>query len=96
MLIRIKEAGQESNAPFFPIEKLKEHVLSAVREATTKGAAHIRDPVGGSNANLFVSVTAKSIVLTAHNLNNITLQLLFLCSRYMAEILWIWQKPLNN
>ncbi|XP_048731868.2 ryanodine receptor-like isoform X6 [Ostrea edulis] len=51
---RIKEAGQESTSPFFPIEKLKEHVLCALQEATVKGAAHIRDPVGGSNADLFV------------------------------------------
>lgn len=57
---RIKEAGQESTSPFFPIEKLKEHVLCALQEATVKGAAHIRDPVGGSNADLFVLVVYNS------------------------------------
>lgn len=55
--IRIKDAGQESTSPFFPIERLKEYILRALQEATIKGAAHIRDPVGGSNANLFVYVT---------------------------------------
>ncbi|KAK3094056.1 hypothetical protein FSP39_023525 [Pinctada imbricata] len=51
---RIKAAGRDSTAPYFPIDILKAHCMSALKEAVVKGAAHIRDPIGGSNANLFV------------------------------------------
>ena len=55
-LCRVKVAGRDSVAPYFPIDTLKAHVMSALKEAVVKGAAHIRDPIGGSNANLFVWV----------------------------------------
>lgn len=51
---RAKTAGKDSTAPFFPVETLKQYVMSGLRDAVIKGAAHIRDPIGGSSANLFV------------------------------------------
>ncbi|XP_071161899.1 ryanodine receptor-like [Mytilus edulis] len=51
---RVKTAGKDSTAPYFPVETLKTYVMQNLREAVIKGAAHIRDPIGGSNANLFV------------------------------------------
>ncbi|KAL3874970.1 hypothetical protein ACJMK2_037916, partial [Sinanodonta woodiana] len=41
-------------APFFPMDQLKIFIMQALTEAVEKGAAHIRDPIGGSNASLFV------------------------------------------
>ncbi len=36
--------------------KLKEYVLESLVESLKRGCGHIRDPIGGSNANLFVFV----------------------------------------
>jgi len=36
------------------MDRLKIHMMQALTEAVEKGAAHIRDPIGGTNANLFV------------------------------------------
>ena len=41
-------------SPYFPMDRLKIHMMQALTEAVEKGAAHIRDPIGGSNACLFV------------------------------------------
>ena len=40
--------------PKFNTEKLKQHVMSSLLEAIKRGCNHIRDPIGGTNANLFV------------------------------------------
>ncbi|XP_052768471.1 ryanodine receptor 2-like isoform X9 [Mya arenaria] len=41
-------------SPFFPMDRLKTYMMQALTDAVERGAAHIRDPIGGSNANLFV------------------------------------------
>jgi ryanodine receptor 2 len=41
-------------SPLFPLDLLKQLMMDNLNEAVHKGAAHIRDPVGGSNENLFV------------------------------------------
>ncbi|GFR86949.1 ryanodine receptor [Elysia marginata] len=51
---RIQRSGRDSTAPYFPMEKLKSFIMQALTQAVEKGAAHVRDPIGGSNANLFV------------------------------------------
>ncbi|XP_070180339.1 ryanodine receptor-like isoform X4 [Littorina saxatilis] len=51
---RIQKNGKDSTAPYFPMDKLKSFVMQSLTTAMEKGAAHIRDPIGGSNANLFV------------------------------------------
>ena len=38
------------------MDKLKSFVMQSLTTAMEKGAAHIRDPIGGSNAHLFVWV----------------------------------------
>lgn len=51
---RAKTIPIESLCPFYPMDKLKKYVIYSLNEAVVKGAAHIRDPIGGSNENLFV------------------------------------------
>ncbi|XP_025103910.1 ryanodine receptor-like isoform X4 [Pomacea canaliculata] len=51
---RVQKNGPESTAPYFPVDQLKSFVMESLTTAMEKGAAHIRDPIGGSNANLFV------------------------------------------
>ncbi|ESO90186.1 hypothetical protein LOTGIDRAFT_123762 [Lottia gigantea] len=46
--------GKDSTAPYFPMAKLKAYTMRALTQAVQVGAAHIRDPIGGTNANLFV------------------------------------------
>ena len=41
-------------SPFFPLDHLKQQMMELLDEAVQKGAAHIRDPIGGSNECLFV------------------------------------------
>jgi len=45
------------SSPFFPLDVLKQLMMENLTEAVLKGAAHIRDPIGGSNETLFVYVT---------------------------------------
>lgn len=40
--------------PKIHTEKLKHYVMNSLLEAIKRGCNHIRDPIGGSNANLFV------------------------------------------
>ncbi len=40
--------------PFFPLGFLKEQMMNNLAEAVKNGAAHIRDPLGGTNSTLFV------------------------------------------
>lgn len=49
---QLKDRAETS--PFFPMDRLKMHMMQALTDAVERGAAHIRDPIGGSNANLFV------------------------------------------
>ncbi|XP_052827801.1 ryanodine receptor isoform X7 [Octopus bimaculoides] len=51
---RAKTIPKESLCPYYPMDKLKQHVIYSLNEAVVKGASHIRDPIGGSNENLFV------------------------------------------
>uniref|UniRef100_X1Z8I7 Ryanodine receptor n=1 Tax=Capitella teleta TaxID=283909 RepID=X1Z8I7_CAPTE len=50
--------GSEANlsSPFFPLGLLKQQMMTLLTEAVHKGAAHIRDPIGGSNDAHFVSL----------------------------------------
>jgi len=50
------------SSPFFPVDVLKQLMMENLTEAVLKGAAHIRDPIGGSNETLFVYVTTGHIV----------------------------------
>lgn len=43
-------------SPFFPLDVLKQLIMDNLTEAVERGAAHIRDPIGGSNEDLFVYV----------------------------------------
>ena len=43
-------------SPYFPMDTLKTLMMELLTEAVQKGAAHIRDPIGGTNATLFVYV----------------------------------------
>jgi hypothetical protein len=45
-------------SPYFPLDLLKQLIMENLTEAVEKGAAHIRDPIGGSNEDLFVYVFA--------------------------------------
>uniref|UniRef100_T1J5U5 B30.2/SPRY domain-containing protein n=1 Tax=Strigamia maritima TaxID=126957 RepID=T1J5U5_STRMM len=45
---------KELSSPYFPVEVLKQFVMYAIEDAVTKGTVHNRDPIGGSNENLFV------------------------------------------
>ena len=40
--------------PKFNTIKLKQHVMNTLLESVKRGCNHIRDPMGGSNSNLFV------------------------------------------
>jgi hypothetical protein len=40
--------------PKFNTTKLKQHVMHTLLESVKRGCNHIRDPIGGSNSNLFV------------------------------------------
>jgi len=40
--------------PYFPLPVLKELMMQLLTDAVDRGGAHIRDPIGGSNENLFV------------------------------------------
>ncbi|XP_053408017.1 ryanodine receptor-like isoform X6 [Mercenaria mercenaria] len=51
---RNETKNRAETSPFFPMDRLKMHMMKALTDAVEKGAAHIRDPIGGSNANLFV------------------------------------------
>ena len=44
------------SSPYFPLDYLKENMMALLTEAVQIGGAHIRDPIGGSNACLFVYV----------------------------------------
>lgn len=41
-------------SPKFPLEVVREFVMSAILEAVEINQVHNRDPIGGSNENLFL------------------------------------------
>ncbi|XP_055878934.1 ryanodine receptor 2-like isoform X5 [Biomphalaria glabrata] len=51
---RIQKNGRDSTAPYFNVDRLKAYNMQALSAAVEKGAAHVRDSIGGSNTNLFV------------------------------------------
>ncbi|KAL4238125.1 Ryanodine receptor 2 [Mactra antiquata] len=51
---RNQTKNHSETSPYFPMDRLKTYMMQALTDGVEKGAAHIRDPIGGSNANLFV------------------------------------------
>lgn len=47
---------KDLHTPEFPVEVLKQFVMEALDDAVKKGITLTRDPIGGSNENLFVWV----------------------------------------
>lgn len=45
---------KDMSSPFFPVDVLKQFVMEALDDAVKKGNRPNRDPIGGSNENLFV------------------------------------------
>jgi ryanodine receptor 2 len=41
-------------SPKFPLEVVREFVMGAIQEAVEINQVHNRDPIGGSNENLFL------------------------------------------
>lgn len=41
-------------SPFFPLDIVKNYVMTALAEAVDINQVHNRDPIGGSNENLFL------------------------------------------
>lgn len=41
-------------SPYFPLEIVRDYIMQAVSEAVETNQVHNRDPIGGSNENLFL------------------------------------------
>lgn len=41
-------------SPYFPLDVVRDYVMMAVHEAVEVNQVHNRDPIGGSNENLFL------------------------------------------
>lgn len=50
--------GNISNlySPYFPLDVVRDYVMAALDEAVLINQVHNRDPIGGSNENLFLLV----------------------------------------
>jgi len=48
------ESIKDLSSPHFPVDVLKQFVMEALDDAVKKGNRPNRDPIGGSNENLFV------------------------------------------
>ena len=48
------ESIKELSTPYFPLEMVKAFVMETLEQAVTLNQVHNRDPIGGSNENLFV------------------------------------------
>ena len=48
------ENSGDLSSPFFPLEVVKDFSMDALEEAVRINQVHNRDPIGGSNENLFV------------------------------------------
>lgn len=42
------------SSPYFPLDVAREFVMASLNEAVNTNQVHNRDPIGGSNENLFV------------------------------------------
>lgn len=49
-----KDKTDIHTSPYFPLNELKSEVMNLLTNGVENGADHIRDPVGGSNADMFV------------------------------------------
>ncbi|XP_071036526.1 ryanodine receptor [Parasteatoda tepidariorum] len=47
---------KDLSTPYFPMENLKQFIMEALDDAVCKGNRPNRDPIGGSNENLFVPI----------------------------------------
>ncbi|XP_035212318.1 ryanodine receptor-like isoform X2 [Stegodyphus dumicola] len=47
---------KDLSTPYFPVESLKQFIMDALDDAVCKGNRPNRDPIGGSNENLFVPI----------------------------------------
>ncbi|KAG8184852.1 hypothetical protein JTE90_012099 [Oedothorax gibbosus] len=47
---------KELSTPYFPMENLKQFIMGALDDAVRLGSRPNRDPIGGSNENLFVPI----------------------------------------
>ena len=43
-------------SPYFPLDVVRNYVMMALNEAVEVNQVHNRDPIGGSNENLFLYV----------------------------------------
>lgn len=41
-------------SPFFPLDVVRDYVMTALAESVEVNQVHNRDPIGGSNENLFL------------------------------------------
>lgn len=41
-------------SPYFPLDVVRDYVMTALAESVESNQVHNRDPVGGSNENLFL------------------------------------------
>ena len=51
---KVIESFKDLSSPHFPVDILKQFVIEALDDAVKKGNRPNRDPIGGSNTNLFV------------------------------------------
>ncbi|CAH1792824.1 unnamed protein product, partial [Owenia fusiformis] len=51
---KVTSEYKDLTSPYFPLDRLKHYIMHLLTQAVQKGAEHIRDPIGGSNENLFV------------------------------------------
>ena len=55
LIFRIRAEGNPLlTCPAFPMDFLKFQMMTLLKQAVAFGAHHIRDPIGGTNADLFV------------------------------------------
>lgn len=45
---------RELYSPYFPLNVVRDFVMQALEEAVEVNQVHNRDPIGGSNENLFL------------------------------------------
>lgn len=43
-------------SPYFPLDVVRDYVMTALEQAVLVNQVHNRDPIGGSNENLFLLV----------------------------------------
>lgn len=68
-------------SPYFPLEVVRDYVMMAISEAVEVNQVHNRDPIGGSNENLFLYVQKCStfaFLTIVKNIKDFMFQLVFL------------------